>query len=154
MVERRVVVGSSVGLHARPAALFVQAAGRQPVPVSIGKDGVEPVDARSILMVLGLDAKGGDEVILTNFEHQPAATPYRSRHAIFVRAGETTFDAVDAVPDQLRRRILSLRAFDRAVERQRQLGECRRRHSAATARPICSQVGATSETVARRMSRA
>jgi phosphocarrier protein len=65
MAERRVVIGSSVGLHARPAALFVQAAGRQPVPVSIAKDGTEPVDARSILMVLGLDAKGGDEVVLT-----------------------------------------------------------------------------------------
>ena len=36
---------------------------------------------------------------------------------------------------------------------QRQFGERRRRHSAATARPICSQVGATSDTVARRMSR-
>jgi phosphocarrier protein HPr len=65
MTDRRVVIGSSVGLHARPAALFVQAAGRQPVPVTIGKDGVEPVDARSILMVLGLDAKGGDEVVLS-----------------------------------------------------------------------------------------
>ena len=65
MAERRVVVGSSVGLHARPAALFVQAAGRQSVPVTIAKDGVEPVDARSILMVLGLDAKGGEEVILS-----------------------------------------------------------------------------------------
>jgi phosphocarrier protein HPr len=65
MADRRVVVGSSVGLHARPAALFVQAAGRQPVPVTIAKDGVEPVDARSILMVLGLDAKGGEEVVLT-----------------------------------------------------------------------------------------
>jgi phosphocarrier protein len=64
MAERRVVVGSSVGLHARPAALFVQAAGRQSVPVTIAKDGSEPVDARSILMVLGLDAKGGEEVIL------------------------------------------------------------------------------------------
>ncbi|MDQ1631719.1 MAG: phosphocarrier protein HPr [Frankiaceae bacterium] len=64
MAERRVVIGSSVGLHARPAALFVQAAGRQSVPITIGKDGTEPVDARSILMVLGLDAKNGDEVVL------------------------------------------------------------------------------------------
>lgn len=64
MAERRVVVGSSVGLHARPAALLVQAAGRQQVPVSIGKDGEEFVDARSILSVIGLDARGGDEVVL------------------------------------------------------------------------------------------
>lgn len=64
MAERRVVVGSSVGLHARPAALFVQAAARQPVPVTIGKDGAEFVDARSILSVIGLDARGGDEIVL------------------------------------------------------------------------------------------
>lgn len=64
MPERRVVVGSSVGLHARPAALFVQAAARQSVNVLIGKDGGEFVDARSILSVIGLDAKGGDEIVL------------------------------------------------------------------------------------------
>jgi phosphocarrier protein len=64
VVERRVVVGSKVGLHARPAALFVQAAAKQPVKVTIAKDGKEPVDGRSILRVLGLDVRGGDEVIL------------------------------------------------------------------------------------------
>jgi phosphocarrier protein len=65
MAERHVTVGSKVGLHARPAALFVQAASRQPVPVRIGKPDGDPVDARSILMVLGLDARGGDEVVLS-----------------------------------------------------------------------------------------
>lgn len=64
MAQRRVVVGSSVGLHSRPAALLVQAAARQPMPISIGKDGEEFVDARSILSVIGLDARGGDEVVL------------------------------------------------------------------------------------------
>lgn len=64
MSERRVVVGSKVGLHARPAALLVQAAARQQVVVSIGKNGSEMVDARSILSVIGLDARGGDEVLL------------------------------------------------------------------------------------------
>ncbi|MCH7230383.1 HPr family phosphocarrier protein [Glycomyces sp. L485] len=64
MSERRVIVGSKVGLHARPAALFVQAAAAQAVPVTVGKDGAEPVDARSILSVIGLDAKGGEEVVL------------------------------------------------------------------------------------------
>lgn len=64
MPERTVIVGSTVGLHARPAALFVQAASRQPVAVTIAKPGGEPVDARSILSVIGLDARGGQEVIL------------------------------------------------------------------------------------------
>lgn len=58
------------------------------------------------------DAELGDEVVLVHYEHQRADTPYRSSHAIYVRQGEETYDAVDAVPDQLRRRMLSLRAFD------------------------------------------
>lgn len=61
------------------------------------------------------DTTPGETVLLINHEHQPADTPFRSRHAIFVleHAGET-FDAVDQVPDVLRRRLLSLRAFDAA----------------------------------------
>lgn len=61
------------------------------------------------------DTVADETVLLVNHEHQPADTPYRSRHAIFVRerAG-ATFDAVDTVPEALRRRLLSLRAFDAA----------------------------------------
>jgi hypothetical protein len=58
------------------------------------------------------DAELGEGVILVNYEHQRADSPYRASHAIYVREGETTYDAVDVVPDQLRRRTLSLRAFD------------------------------------------
>jgi Protein of unknown function (DUF1203) len=58
------------------------------------------------------DATPGDEVILVNFEHHAVASPYRMRFAIFVRAGEETFDAVDQVPGQLRRRTLAVRGFD------------------------------------------
>lgn len=65
MAERQVIVGSAVGLHARPASLFVQAAANAAVPVFIAKQGGEPVDARSILSVIGLDARGGDTVVLT-----------------------------------------------------------------------------------------
>ncbi|HUK67886.1 MAG TPA: HPr family phosphocarrier protein [Streptosporangiaceae bacterium] len=65
MAERRVVVGSSVGLHARPASLFVQAATKAPVRVAIAKNGGDPVDARSILSVIGLDARGGETVVLS-----------------------------------------------------------------------------------------
>jgi len=38
MATRTVTVGSKVGLHARPASLFVQAAGRQPVAVTVDHD--------------------------------------------------------------------------------------------------------------------
>jgi phosphocarrier protein len=65
VAERRVTVGSRIGLHARPAAIFVQAAAKQPVKVTLGKEGKPSVDARSILSVLGMDIRGGEEVILT-----------------------------------------------------------------------------------------
>lgn len=60
------------------------------------------------------DAEIGDEVLLINYEHLAVASPYRSRHAIYIRAGEETFDATDRVPEMLRSRLLSLRAFDEA----------------------------------------
>ena len=58
------------------------------------------------------DAAPGDELILVNYEHHAVASPYRMRFAIFVRKGEETFDAIDAVPEQLRRRTLAVRSFD------------------------------------------
>jgi len=58
------------------------------------------------------DATPGEEVILVNYEHHAVDSPYRMRFAIFVRAGETTFDQIDAVPEQLRKRLLAVRAFD------------------------------------------
>jgi hypothetical protein len=58
------------------------------------------------------DARPGDEVLLVNYEHHPVESPYRSRFAIYVRAGEQTCDAVDSVPMQLRSRFLALRAYD------------------------------------------
>lgn len=58
------------------------------------------------------DSKPGDELILVNYEHHPVASPYRMRFAIYVRKGEQTFDALDAVPDYLRTRMLAVRAFD------------------------------------------
>lgn len=65
MAQRRVVVASKVGLHARPAALFVKAAGATGLPVTIAKDGSAAADARSILSVLSLDVRGGDEVVVS-----------------------------------------------------------------------------------------
>jgi hypothetical protein len=59
------------------------------------------------------DADIGETVLLLNYEHQAADTPYRSSHAIYVIEGEQrTFDKVNVVPDAMRRRLLSLRAFD------------------------------------------
>jgi phosphotransferase system HPr (HPr) family protein len=64
MASRAVIVGSTSGLHARPAALFVAAAGALSVPVTIRTGDKKPVPARSMLAVLSLGAKFGTEVIL------------------------------------------------------------------------------------------
>jgi Protein of unknown function (DUF1203) len=58
------------------------------------------------------DAAPGEEVLLVNYEHHPVDTPYRSSFAVYVRAGEETYDAVGQVPDQLRRRVLAARGYD------------------------------------------
>lgn len=63
------------------------------------------------------DLAVGDTALLLNYEHQPAATPYRSAHAIFVREGATMpLDLIDAIPAAIARRPISLRAFDREGE--------------------------------------
>lgn len=64
MIERRVVVASKVGLHARPAALVAKAAAAQPVAVTIAKDGADPVPAGSVLNLMTLAADHGDEVVI------------------------------------------------------------------------------------------
>jgi hypothetical protein len=60
------------------------------------------------------DAEPGQTLLLLNYEHLPVSSPYRSSHAIYVREyAEEAHVAVNEVPDVLRRRLLSLRAFDK-----------------------------------------
>ncbi|HEY6640822.1 DUF1203 domain-containing protein [Povalibacter sp.] len=58
------------------------------------------------------DARPGDAVILVNHQHHRTDSPFRSNFALYVREGETQFDAIDEVPEQLRKRLLSLRGYD------------------------------------------
>jgi hypothetical protein len=61
------------------------------------------------------DVEIGESVLLLNHVCQPAPTPYRCSHAIFIREGaESSYDATDEVPEVMRRRLLSLRAYDDA----------------------------------------
>jgi phosphocarrier protein len=62
MHTRTVVVGSAVGLHARPAAIISEAAAELDSEVLIGVPGDEPVDASSSLMIMTLGAGNGDQV--------------------------------------------------------------------------------------------
>ncbi len=65
MAERKVSVESEVGLHARPAATFVQTAAKAPFDVTIAKPGGPAVNAKSILSVLALDVRQGDSIVIT-----------------------------------------------------------------------------------------
>lgn len=59
------------------------------------------------------DAEPGETVLLLNHEYLDADTPYRGRHAIFVRETSRPAARFDSqIPEQLRIRLLSVRAFD------------------------------------------
>ena len=64
MPTKTVTVASSVGLHARPASLFAQAAAKVGVPVTLTSAGGKSVNAASILGVLSLGIGHGEEVTL------------------------------------------------------------------------------------------
>lgn len=58
-------------------------------------------------------AAHGEELVLLAFEHQPAHSPVRAVGPIFVRKSATAaFDAVNIVPEPVRVRLLSVRAYD------------------------------------------
>ncbi len=61
------------------------------------------------------DAAIGESLLLMNYEHQSAASPYRSSHAIYVResASQARPDE-NEIPESLRRRLLSVRSFDKS----------------------------------------
>lgn len=61
------------------------------------------------------DAEPGESVILVNYVHQTADNAYRASHAIFLlENAATVYDRVNEVPEVLRLRTISLRAFDTA----------------------------------------
>jgi len=65
-MELTVTVHDEAGLHARPAAAFVQAAAGYKAAVRISnlRTGKGPVSAKSIIAVMGLGVRQGDEVRL------------------------------------------------------------------------------------------
>lgn len=82
MVEATLTVHHPLGLHARPAALFVQTAARFKSAVRVANmtRGSRPVDAKSILSVLTLGVSQGHEIRVT-------------------AEGEDAHEAVEAITD-------------------------------------------------------
>jgi len=61
--ERVVEVATTLGLHARPAAAFADAAAGFRATVTVAKNGAE-VDATSVLLLLTLDVRRGDRLVI------------------------------------------------------------------------------------------
>lgn len=62
MASKTVTVGSSVGLHARPAAIIAEAAGEFDDDITLSTEGEEGVDASSPLLIMTLGAEKGTQV--------------------------------------------------------------------------------------------
>ena len=62
-MKKEFVVKNKVGLHARPAALFVQTAKKFRSDITVEKDGIK-VNAKSILGVLSLGAEKGSKITI------------------------------------------------------------------------------------------
>ncbi len=74
MASFTVKVGSSVGLHARPATIISEKAGELDADVTIATPGGDPVDADSALLIMTLGASQGDEVIVSSDDESAAKT--------------------------------------------------------------------------------
>ena len=73
MQSKRVMIKSKVGLHARPAALFVQTAGKFFSDIYV-KMSDKKVNAKSIMGIMALGASNGDEItIITQGEDEKEA---------------------------------------------------------------------------------
>lgn len=63
VIKKKLVIKNKQGLHARPAALFVQVANKFDSRVTV-KNSTEEVNGKSIMGILMLGAEKGSEIIL------------------------------------------------------------------------------------------
>jgi len=63
MIQKEFTIQNKVGLHARPASVFVQTAMKFKSDIVVVKDGKE-VSAKSILGVLSLGAEKGSKILI------------------------------------------------------------------------------------------
>ncbi|ALE18504.1 HPr family phosphocarrier protein [Lawsonella clevelandensis] len=64
MTAKDVVVGSAIGLHARPAGIISDAAAKFDEEITIAVDGEEPVNATSALLIMSLGVEHGQTVTI------------------------------------------------------------------------------------------
>ncbi len=64
MIEKTVVITNRLGIHARPATVFVQAASKHDADVFLSKGDVSRVNGKSIMGVMMLAAEQGAQVLV------------------------------------------------------------------------------------------
>ena len=62
-IERTFVIGNKLGLHARPAAVFVQTANRFEALIEVQKEDLK-IDGKSIMGIMTLAAEMGSSIIV------------------------------------------------------------------------------------------
>lgn len=66
MVSKKTRIVNRMGLHARPASMFVMEAKKFESDIEIGKEGnIRPVNAKSIMMILAGGFNSGDAVVIS-----------------------------------------------------------------------------------------
>ena len=60
-----VTIQNSLGMHARPAMLFSEIAGKYRCEIKVSHTDIDPVDAKSIMQLMMLAATQGTELIIT-----------------------------------------------------------------------------------------
>jgi phosphotransferase system HPr (HPr) family protein len=63
-VRQTVAITNPHGFHMRPMAAFAEAANRFPGNVTVIRPGMEPVNGKSMLALLGLNAPQGTELVI------------------------------------------------------------------------------------------
>ena len=66
MTAKDVVVGSAIGLHARPAGILSDAAAKFDEEIPIAVEGEEPVNATSALLIMSLGVEHGQTVTVAS----------------------------------------------------------------------------------------
>jgi phosphocarrier protein len=87
MTACKALVRNKFGIHCRPAAIIVKEAQGYPGTVTLGTDARQAVDAKSILMVIGLGMTCGTTIVVTVSGPDEQAMCQR-----LVRLLETEFD--------------------------------------------------------------
>ncbi|MEJ6949515.1 HPr family phosphocarrier protein [Natronospora cellulosivora (SeqCode)] len=87
MIEKEVVIKNETGLHARPAAVFVETADRFKAEVELEFDGIN-INAKSIIGVLSLGIGKGDKVVLRIYGEDEAEAMEKILEMIENKFGE------------------------------------------------------------------